>query len=180
MRDRGIAGDCECLTTTRTVLRPFARADAEDAHRIFSDAEVMRYAAGEPDVDLQATVARLDRYATIQAEHGFSKWAVRERESGVYLGDAGLTVLAETREIELGYRLGRAHWGRGLATELARAWLDHALHVLALPRVIAFADPRNLASIRVLEKIGMSYARRDRLAGLDCVVFEAVRGRAGG
>lgn len=133
----------------------------------------MRYSAGEPDRDRSATTARIERYIRMQAEHGFSKWAVRDRESGEYLGDAGLTVLPETGEVELGYRLARAHWGRGLATEVAAAWLAHALGLLALPRIIAFADPRNLASIRVMEKIGMRYERHDHLAGIDCVVHAA-------
>jgi RimJ/RimL family protein N-acetyltransferase len=159
--------------TARIVARPFRPDDVSHAHPVFADAEVMRFAAGEPDRDLEATRARLARWIDLQTEHGFSKWALFHRESGAYLGDSGLTVLQETGEIELGYRFGRAHWGRGLATEIATAWLAHALGPLALDRVIGFADVRNAASIRVLEKIGMTFARRDRLCGMDCVVYEA-------
>ena len=163
------------FSTERTLVRPFVADDAQYAHLVFSDREVMRYAAGDPDADLAATIGRLQRYGQIQAEHGFSKWAIWDRESGAYLGDAGLTVLAETGEVELGYRLSREHWGRGLATEVARAWLDHALAQRKLPRIIAFADPYNPASVRVMEKIGMTFDREDRLAGIDCVVYQAVR-----
>lgn len=163
----------EGFCTARTVLRPFAGKDRSYAHAVFSDPEVMRFAAGRPDTDLDATARRIDRYVQIQAQHGCSKWAVFDRESGAYLGDAGLTMLPETGEIELGYRFARAHWGRGLATEVAGAWLRHAEHELGLERVIAFADPRNLASIRVMQKLGMSFDRHDRLAGMDCVVYGA-------
>ncbi|MEZ4380469.1 MAG: GNAT family N-acetyltransferase [Nannocystaceae bacterium] len=163
------------LRTARALLRPFARRDAGAAHRVFGDAEVMRFAAGEPDADVDATRRRLARYAALQAARGFSKWGAWRLETGAYLGDAGLTVLPETGEIELGYRLARARWGQGLATEIAAAWLGYALGELGLARVIAFADPRNLASLRVMAKIGMTFARADHLAGMDCVVYEARR-----
>lgn len=158
------------LRTPRTVVRPFEPDDAADAFAVFGDPVVMRYAAGAPDASLDATRARLERYAEHQAQHGFSKWAVRAAVTGEYLGDAGILHLPETGELELGYRLARAHWGQGLATEVASAWLRHAIHVLRLPRVIAFADRRNAASIRVLHKIGMPFERDDHLCGMDCVV----------
>jgi RimJ/RimL family protein N-acetyltransferase len=159
--------------TSRTVVRPFRVDDTPYAHAVFADAEVMRFAAGDPDAEFEATRTRLERYIAHQTEHGFSKWAVWGRDSGAYLGDAGLLVLSETGEVELGYRLGRSHWGCGLATEIARAWLEHAIGPLGLERVIAFADARNLASIRVMGKIGMTFDRHDHLAGMDCVVYEA-------
>lgn len=159
--------------TARTVIRPFAVDDVPHAHPVFSNPEVMRFAVGAPDADLSATEERIQRYIAIQDEHGFSKWAVWDQTSGAYLGDAGLTVLPGTGEIELGYRVDRKHWGRGLATEVARAWLHHALDDLNLDRIIAFADPRNPASIRVMEKIGMNFDREDHLAGIDCVVYES-------
>jgi GrpB-like predicted nucleotidyltransferase (UPF0157 family)/RimJ/RimL family protein N-acetyltransferase len=162
--------------TSRTVVRPFRIDDTPYAHLVFGDAEVMRFAAGDPDAKLEATRARLERYIAHQAEHGFSKWAVWDRDSGAYLGDAGLLILSETGEVELGYRLGRSYWGRGLATEIAGAWLEHAIGRLGLDRVIAFADPRNPASVRVMGKIGMTFDRQDHLAGMDCVVYEAKRG----
>ncbi len=167
----------EGFCTARTVSRPFCLDDAEYAHPVFGDARVMRFTSGDPDIDVAATARRLSAYVALQRTHGFSKWAVWDRASGAYLGDAGLTMLPETGEVELGYRLGRAHWGRGLATELAQAWLARALGPLGLDRVIAFADPHNVASIRVMEKIGMTRDREDRLAGIDTVVYAAVATR---
>lgn len=163
------------LRTARALLRPFTPSDAADAHRVFGDAEVMRFAAGAADADVDATRRRLARYAALQAERGFSKWGAWCLESRSYLGDAGLTVLAETGEIELGYRLSRERWGQGLATELAAAWLGYALGALGLARIVAFADPRNQASVRVMAKVGMTFARTDHLAGMHCVVYEARR-----
>lgn len=158
------------IRTPRTILRPFSLADTPEAFLVFGDPLVMRYAAGEPDPDTATTCARLERYIEHQEHHGFSKWSVRDAGMGTYIGDAGILHLAETGELELGYRLAHAHWGRGLATEVASAWLSYALEVLRLPRVIAFADRRNTASIHVLHKIGMPFVRFDHLCGMDCVV----------
>ncbi|WAS96954.1 GNAT family N-acetyltransferase [Nannocystis punicea] len=161
------------LRTQRTLLRPFSLADVPEAFAVFGDPVVMRYAAGAPDRDTAATRARLERYIAHQEHHGFSKWSVRDAQTGAYLGDAGVLHLPETGELELGYRLARTHWGRGLATEVASAWLGHAREVLRLQGLIAFADRRNTASIRVLHKIGMQFARFDRLCDMDCVVHAA-------
>jgi RimJ/RimL family protein N-acetyltransferase len=62
-------------------------------------------------------------------------------------------------ETEIGYRLARPYWGRGYATESARAVRDYALNTLRLPRLIAMIDPQNVASIRVVEKLGMHYEK---------------------
>jgi RimJ/RimL family protein N-acetyltransferase len=174
---RGVNHLVHELHTQRTVMRPFLRADAAEAFAVFGDPVVMRYAAGAADPTPAATHARIERYIEHQDRHGFSKWVVRDASSGEYLGDSGILHLAETGELELGYRLARAHWGRGLATEVASAWLCHALEVLHLPRVIAFADRRNTASIRVLEKLHMPFERLDHLCGMDCVVHAIVRPR---
>ncbi|MSR60370.1 MAG: N-acetyltransferase [Planctomycetaceae bacterium] len=62
-------------------------------------------------------------------------------------------------ETEIGYRLARPHWGRGYATEAARALRDYGFGTLSLARLIALIDPRNAASIRVAEKIGLRYEK---------------------
>jgi [ribosomal protein S5]-alanine N-acetyltransferase len=160
------------LTTLRTRMRPFEPTDVESAFEVFGDAEVMKYAAGEVDATLEATRDRLARYAAHQVRYGFAKWAVLDAESEAYLGDAGIMTLRETGELELGYRFARNSWGRGLATEVARAWLEYGLVTLGLPRIIGFAHPDNVASIRVMQKVGMTFDRRDHLAGLDVVVYE--------
>lgn len=164
------------ISTNRTRLRPFLLEDVDDAFRVFGDPVVMRYMTTGPDPDRDATRRRIERYLRLQEDRGFSKWAVLDRESGRYLGDSGLTVVEETGEIELGYRLEPASWGKGLATEVARAWLGRAFGVLKLDRLIAFAHPENAPSIRVMEKIGLIFDRRAQLGGMAVVVYAARRG----
>ena len=89
-------------------------------------------------------------------EQGFGPLAVVERASGRLIGEAGLQLLEAGPDIELTYTLARAAWGRGYATEAARAVLLWGFSGLRLQRIVAVACPANAASLRVLEKLGMA------------------------
>ncbi len=91
--------------------------------------------------------------------HGFGMLAVIDRASGELLGYAGLQHLEDGPEVEVGYYLGRAAWGRGLGTELARALVEHGLGELGLERLVAVVRPENEASQRVLAKAGLRFER---------------------
>jgi [ribosomal protein S5]-alanine N-acetyltransferase len=145
------------LDTPRLLLRPFGLGDAARVHPVYSDPEVMRYVATGPMASLALTERLLADYRAHQARHGFSFWAVVERGSGTVIGDAGL-YRTPGGDVELGYTLGAAWWGRGYATEAAGAWLTCAFGTLGIREVTALAEPANVASLHVLEKLGM---RRD-------------------
>lgn len=125
---------------------------------IFGDAEVMRFGDG---VQTKAWVhdwlrTCMDSYQT----RGFGPYAVIEEGSGFLAGYCGLFHFPDVNgkpEVEVGYRLMHSVWGKGYATEAARAVRDHAFQSLNLKRLIAIIDPDNAASIRVAEKIGMHY-----------------------
>jgi ribosomal-protein-alanine N-acetyltransferase len=153
----GYARALERLATPRLRLRPFEPHDLDAIHRVYSDPAVMRWVGTGPVADRATTERMLAGYAAHQRGHGFSFWAVMESASGALIGDAGLHRTAGG-EVELGYTLGRAWWGRGYATEAGRAWLAAAFGELGIDEVIALAEPQNVASLRVLEKLGL---RRD-------------------
>ncbi len=114
--------------------------------------------AGRFSEDVEESRRRLERLMEHQERHGFSLWAVTDREAGAVMGDCGLILYAhEGLEIELGFRLAKAYWGRGYATEAARAWVAHGFDVLGLDRIVAATHPENAASQRVLEKVGMRF-----------------------
>ena len=92
-----------------------------------------------------------------QEEHGFGLWAVELRTTHEVLGAAGLNHLADTPEIEVGYRFLREHWGRGYATEAARAAIQFGLGELRLERIVAVTLPTNRPSRHVMEKCGMTF-----------------------
>jgi len=106
-----------------------------------------------------------------QKAHGFSKWLVLDRSSGVAIGDSGLLVFQDYGWIDLGFRFAQQCWGKGLATEAASAWVRAAFDEFRLNRLGTFVHPENAASIRVLEKMGFRQERRDTVMGMDSIVF---------
>jgi ribosomal-protein-alanine N-acetyltransferase len=152
------------LTTSRLHLRPFTAADHEAIHAVYSDPEVMRYVGHGAHRSMAETLRALRVYAEVLAAHGYSFLAVVERDCGVVVGDAGLNPLGgRGPDVELGYTVARAAWGRGYATEVGRALVEHAFTVLGVPRVVAQVEPANTASRHVLEKLGMT-VREERIA----------------
>jgi [ribosomal protein S5]-alanine N-acetyltransferase len=147
--------------TKRLLLRPFHIRDAEPLVRVFGDPEVMRFGDGVQSKEwIQAWLRTcLEHY---YPAWGFGPYAVVERNNPEVIGYCGLFFfpdLGGQAEVEIGYRLARSAWGKGYATEAARAVRDYAFNTLALERLIAIIEPSNLASIRVAEKIGMHYEK---------------------
>jgi len=95
----------------------------------------------------------------IAADHGpIGFWRVEGRADGAFYGLGALIRMPDGEDIELAYRLARPAWGQGIASEAGAALLGYAFQTLALPQVVAVTYPENLASQRVLEKLG--FARR--------------------
>jgi ribosomal-protein-alanine N-acetyltransferase len=161
------------LATPRLDLRPFAAGDAEAMHRIYSDPAVMRYVATGPAANRGVSERLLRDYTLHQRAHGFSFWGVVERSSGALIGDAGL-YRTPAGEVELGYTLGARWWGRGYATEAAEAWLEAAFGTLGVDEVIALAEPANVASLHVLEKVGMQRTGERTAFGRPHLVYRRV------
>lgn len=147
--------------TDRLILRHFHIVDGEAMDRVFSDAEVMKYSRGVESQEWVRSWLRgcLEDY---YQKWGFGLRAVVEKNRRETIGFCGLSRfedLGGKPETEIGYRLARAHWGRGFATEAARAVRDYGFGTLCLPRLISIIDPRNVASIRVTEKIGVRHEK---------------------
>jgi RimJ/RimL family protein N-acetyltransferase len=152
------------LTTARLHLRPFTPADQVPIHAVYADPDVMRYVGHGAHRTMAETVSALRTYGDVLERRGYSFLAVTEREGGALIGDGGLHPLGGVGpDVELGYTLARAAWGKGYATELGQALVEYAFTVLRVPRVVAQVEPANTASRRVLEKLGMS-ARETRAA----------------
>ena len=155
------------LETERLLVRTWTPSDAEEGFRIWSDAEVMRYVGtGQPNATIEETRAWIGRMAAHHELHGFGFWAVVEKDSGQLVGSCGMGYQRDGGlPIEFGYTLARSRWGRGYATEAASACLRYAFETLGFTELVASVDALNVASQRVLEKIGFKYLRREQLAG---------------
>jgi RimJ/RimL family protein N-acetyltransferase len=144
------------LLTERLELRRFGGADLGPLLTVFGDQRVMRFVGSERKPLTGDAVKALMRTAGGHwSQHGFGLLAVMERESGRVIGEAGLQLLEAGPDVEFGYTLAHAAWGRGYATEASRAVLRWAFVGLGLERVVAVVDPANRASRRVLDKLGM-------------------------
>ena len=143
------------LETPRMRLRPFTHDDVDDLLGIFQDPEAMRYYPGVKDRDeARAWIQRsLDAYP-----EGMGLLAAVLSETGAFVGQCGLVYqeVHGRRETEVGYLFLRSIWGRGLATEAARACVAYGFDELARSHIIALIDPANGASRRVAEKVGLS------------------------
>ena len=161
--------------TARLRLRPFEERDADALFAVFSDPAVGRFVGG-PHASPDDSAALIARNRAHHARHGHSLWAVEERESGVLVGEAGLQLLELVGpETEIGWTLGSPWWGRGYATEAARAWLDAAFTTLGLDAVIATVLPENAASHAVARRLGMEHAGRRHVHGAEHDVYRASR-----
>lgn len=162
------------LETPRLVLRTWAADDAADALEIWGDPEVMRL-VGKPFAGIDAARNALRRAMTAQEEHGVSVWPVVEKSGREIVGCCGFHLYEGGPALELVYHFKSAHWGRGYATEAARACLRYAFEQLKAPRVVATVLPDNEASRRVLEKIGFGYKGVVQYEGVDEKFYEATR-----
>lgn len=151
------------LNTARLTLRqwrdedlaPFAALNADPLVRRFFPATLTQ---GQSD-------ASAARFAAHIAVHGFGFWAIEAPGIAPFIGFVGLCHVGFaapfTPAVELGWRLARAHWGNGYATEAARAAAAHGFTALRLPQLVAFTVPANARSRRVMHRLGMQHDPAD-------------------
>jgi RimJ/RimL family protein N-acetyltransferase len=153
------------LQTARLCLRRWLPSDLEPFAALNRDPEVMRYFPALRDrAESAASMRRIE--ADFEA-HGFGGWAMDLPGTG-FIGFCGLMVPRFTAHftpcVEIGWRMARAHWGQGYATEAARAALADGFSRISLPEVVAFTPAGNRASWRLMERAGMV---RDLLGDFD-------------
>jgi [ribosomal protein S5]-alanine N-acetyltransferase len=159
------------VETPRLRIRPFdPAADAEPLHELWGDARAMRFIPGAAQATVEATRRRLES-ALERAPAGWGFWGLEERE-GRLIGGAGVFPEAwEGPEFELAYHVVPSAWGRGYATEAGRALLEATWRETDLDRVVAFAFEDNVASTRVMRKLGMRFQGHVDYRGYDVVHY---------
>ncbi len=149
--------DIPTLTTERLLLRPLCLADAEDVYAYACDPEVSRTTTWPPHQSIDETREYIDwafhRYALGTPE----PFGIVLRETGRVIGACGLSPTWAHQRGEISYVLARPWWSRGLTTEAVRAVLGYGFEVLELNRIEARCMVENLASERVMQKVGMSF-----------------------
>ena len=143
------------LETERLSLREITTDDFDDLLEIWSDPEAMRLFPRT--LDDQAMREWIERNQKRYEQHGHGLWAVIMRSEQKFVGDCGLTIqeVDGIEELEVGYHFNRKYWGRGFATEAARACMDYAFERLGRRRIISMIRPENTPSRRVAERNGL-------------------------
>ncbi|MCI0439420.1 MAG: GNAT family N-acetyltransferase [Chloroflexi bacterium] len=145
------------LTTDRLALREFVEGDWQAVHEYASDPEVCRFMVWGPNTEEQ-TRSFIARMVELRQERPRASFelAIELREEGRLIGACGIRARPpEKRQGDIGYVLNSSYWGKGYATEAARALLAFGFERLGLRRIIATCATDNIASARVLEKVGM-------------------------
>lgn len=143
------------LETARLALRPYEPGDLDAMADMFGDPDVTAHTLlGRRTRDETAQV--LDSYRGFLAERGYGMLAILDKATGQYLGEVGLFV-SPMGPLALRYALARQAWGRGFATEASAAVLDDAFDGLGLHRMFAGVIAANLASIKVVDKLGFGF-----------------------
>jgi RimJ/RimL family protein N-acetyltransferase len=175
------------LTTARLRLEPLDDVHLDGLNTLNADPEVMRYLSGQPETRAE-TIAVIERVKDRWRELGYSWWAFIEPASGELVGAGAVQNLRREAAplpdpacpLELGWRLRRDRWGRGLATEAALAMGDFAFDRLGANELYAVCHPDNAASTQVMARLGMRDDGLQRWYGKDAITYriEAAQWRA--
>jgi ribosomal-protein-alanine N-acetyltransferase len=150
------------LETQRLLLRPLTEADLDDLYALYRQPDLMRYITGQPR-SYTKTQERLRSHMAEYKRYGFGLCATILKANGEMIGRCGLEPVNRATGLEgnMAWMFKKAYWGQGLATEFGQAMLPYGFERLHLRRIFATADHRNVASIRVMQKLGMRLARTD-------------------
>lgn len=142
--------------TPRLHLRELTSADADFAYRLNLNPNVIRYTGDDPFESVEAARCFLEEYSSYQ-RYGFGRWGVELKTTGELIGLCGLKYTPELDEFDIGFRFFEEEWGNGYATEAATECLKLGFERFGMKTIVGRAMKENIASIRVLEKIGLIF-----------------------
>lgn len=145
------------LETPRLVIRRLSSSDVKSLKPILGDSEVMKYSL-KGALNEEGIKEYIDKILSHYDRHGYGLWGIVQKGTDELIGIAGLIyqILEDSPFTELAYRLARKHWGKGFATEAAKAILEYAFNTLNIDRLISIIEPGNAASVKVAIRVGMT------------------------
>ncbi|GAB3198486.1 RimJ/RimL family protein N-acetyltransferase [Pontibacter aydingkolensis] len=159
------------VETERLILRELLPSDESGIFELDSDSDVQRYLGNKPIKRVEDARKSIEFIRQQYLDNGIGRWAVIEKETNCFVGWAGLKFVREATNNhinyhDLGYRLIKKYWGKGYATESAKASLDYGFEKLKLKEIYSMADVNNIASRKVLEKVGLKLLNSFDLNGV--------------
>jgi [ribosomal protein S5]-alanine N-acetyltransferase len=154
------------IETDRIILRRFVLEDAEDVFAYGSNSKVNRY-IGNPDLESIDEAQKIITHINFPDydKHGYGRYAVYHKADKKVIGFAGLKFLPQYNMSDIGYRFLPEYWGKGIATEVCIPLMKYGFETLNLETIIGIAMKENIASCRVLEKIGLKFWKTEQYDG---------------
>lgn len=144
------------LETERLLLRESIEDDAQDIFELTNDPEVMRYTGDVSFESVEKTRELIRNYEDYE-KNSYGRWTTIIKATNEIIGWCGLKYIKEINETDIGFRFKKKYWNKGYATEASLACLDVGFNQFNLLQIVGQVFSDNGASIRVLEKIGMTY-----------------------
>ncbi|MFN0173223.1 MAG: GNAT family N-acetyltransferase [Saprospiraceae bacterium] len=162
----------EYIETERIIMRNLTKEDAKDFYTLNLDEEVLKFTGDKSFEDLQSAINFLTNYDQYE-KYGVGRLAVIDKKTSKFLGWCGLKFSKDKNEYDIGFRFYKIYWNKGLATECAKKCLDYGFSQLKIEKIVGRAMKENIASIKVLEKIGMKFKEEFDFEGKEGVIYEA-------
>ena len=159
------------VETPRLILREMTPDDAYFFYALNQNYEVIKYTGDRPFENLATARRFLENYDQYK-KYGYGRWAVILRETGEWLGWCGLKYEEEFMHTDIGYRFFQKHWGKGYATESAKASLEYGFGKLGIERIVGRAMKANVPSIRIFKKLGMTFVKDIECDCMPAVLYE--------
>jgi RimJ/RimL family protein N-acetyltransferase len=155
------------LETERLELRSATPTDAPNLLSLFSSPEVLRYLPPIPRITLEQATQAIARRMKMEAELGYAPFIILTKDNDQFIGSGGVVPVKDTSDVEIAYHFMPSAWGKGYATEAATAILAFGFERASLKEIIGLAFPDNVASWKVLEKVGMRFVGTATYYGID-------------
>lgn len=165
------------IETARLILREVNLSDQQDLFDLDREEAVHKYIGTKPLTDISQALTTVQVLQKQYKENGIARWAVIDKTAETFLGWSGLKLWKEplngrVNVYELGYRFIPKYWGKGYATESARAWVDYTFNILKQETLYAITDPANKSSKHVLRKLGFAEGKFFEFEGEEVSWFE--------
>lgn len=150
------------IETERLYLKELSFDNTGDLYTLFSDSEIVKFTEDTIVNSKEETRFIIEKIQKHYKEHGFGKWAVYDKVNNGFLGLCGLKRYEAYNKTALSYSFLKQHWGKGYATEASKGVLAYSLNILKTEKIVAWSTPDNIASVRVLEKVGFNFVRTEK------------------
>lgn len=159
------------IETERTILRNLTSDDAEDFFSLNLDPDVLKYTGDQPFKNVKSAEKFLDEYDQYE-KYGVGRLAVIDKTNLKFIGWCGLKYDNDKEEYDIGFRFYKEFWNKGFATETAQKCLDFGFNDLGIKTIVGRAMKENIGSIKVLEKIGMTFKEQFNFEDQEGVIYE--------